>query len=116
MKLLPLKITVMVPTADIASALTEVWLRNGAPKKTPKEVADFYCALYSALEESQRNKILKFRSKEAVIQLTMWRRSCAAHDNLEFACDLCEMRLHRLMAIRIEALAYVNNEVIKANG
>jgi hypothetical protein len=60
----------MFRSAEIATALAEVWIRNGTPNKTPTEVAAFYCALYDALEESQSRKIPKYRSIDAVIQLT----------------------------------------------
>ena len=60
----------MFGNAEIATALTEAWIRNGTPNKTPTEGADFYCTLYDALEEGQSQKIAKCRSQDAVIQLT----------------------------------------------
>jgi ubiquinone biosynthesis protein COQ9 len=67
----------MFRASEIATALTGAWVRNGAPK-TPKEIADFYCALYDALEQSQnqnvskeeaRGKISKADSRFRVVQL-----------------------------------------------
>ena len=46
-------------TNDIAIALTEAWVRNGAPNKEPKEIADFYCALCDALEQGQSKELSK---------------------------------------------------------
>jgi hypothetical protein len=60
----------MFQTPEIATALTQAWIRNGVPNKTPKEVSDFYCALYNALEETQSNKIPKVRSRDVAIHLT----------------------------------------------
>ena len=45
----------MFRSTEIATALTETWVRSGAPNKAPKEVADFYCAVYDALEQAQGN-------------------------------------------------------------
>jgi hypothetical protein len=56
---------VMFRSAEIAIALTEAWVRDGAPNKTSKEVADFYCGLYNALEEAQSKKMPKVRSHAA---------------------------------------------------
>lgn len=44
---------------DIAIALIEAWVRNGAPNKEPKEIAEFYCALCDALEQAQGKDISK---------------------------------------------------------
>ena len=61
----------MFSSVEIATALTEAWIRDGAPNKRSKEVADFYCALYDALEESQRKKFPKIRSSiDTATQLT----------------------------------------------
>ena len=60
----------MFRSAEIAVALTEAWVRNGTPNKTSKEVADFYCGLYKALEEAQSKKFTKARSCHMAVQLT----------------------------------------------
>jgi hypothetical protein len=61
---------VMFRTAEIALAVTKAWVRDGAPNKTPKEVADFYRGLYKALEEAQGNTITKVRARDIAVQLT----------------------------------------------
>jgi hypothetical protein len=43
---------------------------NEAPNEAPKQVANFYCALYNALEETQHKEIPKVRSRDVAIQLT----------------------------------------------
>jgi lipopolysaccharide biosynthesis regulator YciM len=48
----------MFRASEVATALTGAWVRNGTPK-TPKEIADFYCALYDALEQSQNQNVSK---------------------------------------------------------
>jgi hypothetical protein len=53
----------MYRTNDIAIALTEAWVRNGATNKEPREIVDFYCALCDALEQAQGKDISK--AKEA---------------------------------------------------
>ena len=65
----------MVRSEEIATALTEAWLRTGTPKG-PKEVADFYCALYDALQENNiskpdesQGKISKAESRDKVVQV-----------------------------------------------
>jgi hypothetical protein len=54
-------------TKDIAMALTEAWVRNGAPNKEPKEIANFYCALYDALEQAQGKDISKVEEVQGEI-------------------------------------------------
>jgi lipopolysaccharide biosynthesis regulator YciM len=56
----------MFRTAEIATALTAAWVRNGA-SKTPKEVADFYCDLCGALEQAQSNNISKAKESRGKI-------------------------------------------------
>jgi hypothetical protein len=50
---------------NIATALTEAWARNGAPNRTPKEVVDFYCAIYDALEQAQDKSVSAMKEAQA---------------------------------------------------
>ena len=52
-------------TTNIATASTQAWVRNGAPNRTPKEVVDFYCALYDALEQAQDQSVSAMKEAQA---------------------------------------------------
>jgi hypothetical protein len=83
----------MFRTVEIAPALTEAWLRNGVPNKTPREVADFYSALYDAVEESKRKEVAKSRSMDATIQLTCGAVVALLTTIWILLATFCEMRL-----------------------
>ena len=56
----------MFRSAEIAIALTEAWIGSGTPNKGPKEVADFYLAIYGALEEAKATKITQIGWRDRV--------------------------------------------------
>jgi hypothetical protein len=72
----------MFRTDEIAVALTTAWVRNGVTNKEPKEIADFYRAVYDALEQVQGNNISKAKesqgkistadSRYKVVQVACW--------------------------------------------
>ena len=55
-------------SAEIAMTLTEAWVRAGVSQKGPKEVADFYWALYHALD-APGGKTSSLRASDKVAQL-----------------------------------------------
>ena len=59
----------MYRTDEIAVALTAAWVRNGVANKAPKEIADFYRAVYDALEEVQGEDISKVEEEKGKIDI-----------------------------------------------
>ena len=57
----------MYRTDEIALALTTAWVRSGVANKEPKEIADFYRAVYDALEQVQGKDFPKVEEEQGKI-------------------------------------------------